>query len=938
MNLIKKKVVVYSLLTIMLLTWSSCKTLTGSSKVGSGLEFKEALSKAVPGSTIIIKNGTYTDELFIIDVSGTTEKPITITAQTPGKVIFTGNSRLRIGGDNIIVDGLYFKDGSLGAMDGGVIEFRRHDENDVAIPSNNSILRNTVIAYYNNPERSVDYKWISIYGTNNIIEYNELIGKNHSGTALVVWRDDESAQYHKIRYNKIMYIEDDEDGNGAEAVRIGTSDNSLSDSFTTVEYNYFEQCNGEIEIISNKSGNNTYRGNTFVNNGGVLTLRHGDNCTIDNNFFFGNGYAETGGIRIIGENHVVTNNYIQDTAADNGKFIAAITLTNAIEDGPVNGYYQVKNAYVANNVLINNRRNFILGGGASSKLTMPPIDSTIENNIAITTDQTQDMIIEFDTPINMTYKNNQLFGSEIGIDYTDDQITTTEPKLQLIDGLLLPVGSTITERPIDPNNIGAAWVRNGDVENDPSFRKRNLFEESYQKVVILPWGNLSKWAGEKGIIVAGEDSSDIYINDRRYKFDIKDDKKTAIVKDGEFLMPKAFIEFQLGDAGETKYPEYVTLDEVAEKYNRNILFDKERGFVLIVTDKDTFDLLTPPRMSKKIGDLYRVIASRNDGNIPANTLDGQLGSRWSSDGYGEWLRFNLLGAKTFNSAELAFYKGNKRSTFFELQISDDKVNWTTIYNGQSSGETDKFEKFTFNEVTASYLKVIGHMNSSNTWNSIAEIQLYDKDNRPVMEYVSAKADVFQKKVIEQVVDIKLEGTAIPATDDAFVEIQTPDKAWGKASDKLRVKAKLDASIVRIAYIKFDLSTVTDINSAIFQISGKVSTTNPPNPKFVFDVYGIEDDSWDEATITWNNSPYHKAENTEVIGLDEGITHIGEFEMSGPGLIKKHIVDITEFVKIQKIKDGVVSLMLVDSRIQNGNTDPYSKERSDSDQHPYIFIK
>ena len=51
--------------------------------------------------------------------------------------------------------------------------------------------------------------------------------------------------------------------NGGETLRIGTSHYSLSDSFTVVENNYFERTNGEVEIISVKSGKNQIRNNVF---------------------------------------------------------------------------------------------------------------------------------------------------------------------------------------------------------------------------------------------------------------------------------------------------------------------------------------------------------------------------------------------------------------------------------------------------------------------------------------------------------------------------------------------------------------------------------------------------------------------------------------------------------------------------------------------------
>src|SRR5690606_21077230 len=147
--------------------------------------------------------------------------------------------------------------------------------------------------------------------------------------------------------------------NGAEIIRIGTSHWSMHNSFTTVENNYFERCNGEREIISNKSCGNIYRGNTFVECEGTLTLRHGNNTLVENNFFFGNNKPSTGGVRIIAEDQVVINNYFSDLAGDDAW--AALPMMNGVPNSPLNRYFQINNALVAGNIFINNKYNMIIG-------------------------------------------------------------------------------------------------------------------------------------------------------------------------------------------------------------------------------------------------------------------------------------------------------------------------------------------------------------------------------------------------------------------------------------------------------------------------------------------------------------------------------------------------------------------------------------------------
>ena len=65
----------------------------------------------------------------------------------------------------------------------------------------------------------------------------------------------------------------------------------LADHPSTAENNYFDRCDGEVEIVSVKSGLATnYVAICFTNPGG-LALRHGNNNLVEANVFLGNGVA-----------------------------------------------------------------------------------------------------------------------------------------------------------------------------------------------------------------------------------------------------------------------------------------------------------------------------------------------------------------------------------------------------------------------------------------------------------------------------------------------------------------------------------------------------------------------------------------------------------------------------------------------------------------------
>src|SRR5690606_36598921 len=114
---------------------------------------------------------------------------------------------------------------------------------------------------------------------------------------------------------------------------------------------------------------------------GTVTFRQGNNSEVANNFFIGNKVKNTGGIRIIGENQNVHDNYLQDLAGTSLR--AAISVMNAYENPEAFEYLQVKNASVKNNVIADCNEAITIGPGKDSKRVVPPINLTLQNNVVI---------------------------------------------------------------------------------------------------------------------------------------------------------------------------------------------------------------------------------------------------------------------------------------------------------------------------------------------------------------------------------------------------------------------------------------------------------------------------------------------------------------------------------------------------------------------------
>lgn len=120
-----------------------------------------------------------------------------------------------------------------------------------------------------------------------------------------------------------------------------------------------------------------------------------------------------------------------------------------------------------------------------------------------------------------------------------------------------------------------------------------------------------------------------------------------------------------------------------------------------------------------------VTASAHDGNVPANTVDGSLTTRWAAQGDGQWIRYDLGAVKTVGQVKIAWNKGDQRRATFDLQVSSDGSNWSNLLTRkQSSGTTSALETYDVTDTAGRYVRIVGHGNSQNTWNSIWETQIW----------------------------------------------------------------------------------------------------------------------------------------------------------------------------------------------------------------------
>lgn len=358
----------------------------------------ETLRKAQPGDRIVIADGTYRDAELKWTGAGAEGRPVVIEAATPGGVVIGGASTLRFAGRWLEIRGLRFRNGY--APSGAVVEFRNGRE-----VAEDCRLTECVVDGYNPARRDAAYSYVLLYGRRNRVDHCTLTGKLNLGVTLIVMLNEERSQrnHHRIDHNHFgprpVY-----GSNGAETIRVGTSQQAYCSSNTLIEENLFDRCNGEVEVVSIKSSDNVIRGNVFFESQGVLALRHGDRNRVEGNLFIGNGVRNTGGIRIVNAGHTVRGNTLAGLAG--GRFFSALAVMNAVPNSLPNRYCLVENVDIAGNTFVD-CSNIEFGTGRDLERTLCPQRVRFTGNTIVNRKLTEPFIT-VDRTDGFTFADNRV--------------------------------------------------------------------------------------------------------------------------------------------------------------------------------------------------------------------------------------------------------------------------------------------------------------------------------------------------------------------------------------------------------------------------------------------------------------------------------------------------------------------------------------------------
>jgi poly(beta-D-mannuronate) lyase len=330
-------------------------------KVKTAEEFNKVAVSVLAGDEIVIANGNYSNWATVINNNGTLDKPIIIRAESLGKVIFSGEVRqavFQITGTYIQVKGLKFEGCQLLKTKGADVVLIQMNAAKYCRITDCTFTKNTVDAQF------MPIVVVSGQGEHNRVDHCQFTGNVNNQEVQVRVAANDVSLYTLIDHNVFMNKDSVtwKGNNGGECVQIGQDPILLGNrySYTTVRDNRFIHCNGEPEVISNKSSGNKYINNYFENCHGELVMRGGHECFIDSNTFAGG----TGGIRVNGTSHTITNNTLKDLPI-------AIRLMYGMAKGKIDtGFYiAASDCVIKHNYIIHCDTGILIGGSKNADWT-----------------------------------------------------------------------------------------------------------------------------------------------------------------------------------------------------------------------------------------------------------------------------------------------------------------------------------------------------------------------------------------------------------------------------------------------------------------------------------------------------------------------------------------------------------------------------------------
>jgi hypothetical protein len=388
--------------------------------VSTSAELAAAFKAALPGDRIVLADGEYT-MVKLADKLATPEHPVVVEAATLGGAVVTDGQLEVTRSSHVVIRGLTWRNAAT---------------LKIATSTHVRFTRNDLALRFEPPADPTSSRhWLQISGEGSgyhRIDHNAFHDKTLMGNYVTVYGGaTQISQHDRIDHN---WFADSpaQPVNGGEAIRLGVSALSDSSSFAVVEYNLFENCDSDPEIVSIKSDDNTVRYNTALRSAGAFVARRGDRNVIQGNHFLGEGKPDTGGVRLYGDDQLVYGNYFEGLRGSG--YLAALQVDGGDVDGSgsPSAHWRVHRATVVHNTFVDNTSNIELG----ANYVYPPVDVHIADNLV--TGSSGRLFAEHKETVGLTFAGNIAHptgGATLGVDAAPREIRVVDPLLRRSGGL-----------------------------------------------------------------------------------------------------------------------------------------------------------------------------------------------------------------------------------------------------------------------------------------------------------------------------------------------------------------------------------------------------------------------------------------------------------------------------------------------------------------------
>ncbi|QZT38938.1 hypothetical protein K5X82_08580 [Halosquirtibacter xylanolyticus] len=462
--------------------------------VSTVAEVNNAVMTLSSGQTLSLAPGEYKDLQLVVTNSGTADNPIVIKSSLIGQAAITGNCKVELKGEHIILEGFLFRDGAR--LNG---EWSSHGPGLIAIYGSHNRVTQCVIDNFNDVTSA--YLTTSLAADGSVPQYcridhcsfmnkttnDQVVNLNNTAKKSTVG-DPGIPMYHRLDHC-YFYNPFKKSGNAGGGVRIGYWRKDYGRCL--VDSNLFVAQNSEPEIITSKSMENVIYGNTFNNCEGTMNFRHGDHQVMIHNFFISyDSSKDCGGAFIWGSGHLIAGNYFQLAKTMKSRGYAALYLNSGAKASEhalaydmtiANNYFANNNGYAVELQGLKDRR--VLWCADNGLTYEDPYDLRFTGNVFANKSFSYDFFhTDTSTGSIGTFNNDRFTGANLGItertgmDQTPFTVakdpttgyyslptgyapsTVSYPNITGIDlDLSLLASQGIVSRPVKQSDTGASW-------------------------------------------------------------------------------------------------------------------------------------------------------------------------------------------------------------------------------------------------------------------------------------------------------------------------------------------------------------------------------------------------------------------------------------------------------------------------------------------------